>query len=96
MGFSGIGLWEIIFILVVALVIWGPNKLPEIARTLGKAVHVLKKASFDLTTAVTREIEEPQKTPSSPQQKTKTTEPSSDTSKIAGTGTGKASSSKNE
>jgi len=96
MGFSGIGLWEIIFILVVALVIWGPNKLPEIARTLGKAVRVLKKASFDLTAAVTKEIEEPQKTSSSPKQTPKTTEPPSDTSKTAGTGTGKAGSSKNE
>ena len=96
MGFSGIGLWEIIFILVIALIIWGPNKLPEIARTLGKAVRVLKKASFDLTAAVTREIEEPQKTPSPTRQKPKTTEPPSDTSKTAGTGPGKASNSKNE
>ncbi len=96
MGFSGIGMWEIIFVLVIALIIWGPNKLPEIARTLGKAVRVLKKASFDLTAAVTREIEEPLKTPSATQQNPKTTEPPSDISKTTGAGTGKASSSKDE
>ena len=57
MGFLGIGSWEILLILVLALIIWGPGKLPEIARTLGKTVRALKKASFDLTTAVTKEIE---------------------------------------
>jgi len=57
MGFFGIGSWEILLILVVALIIWGPGKLPEIARTLGKTVRALKKASFDITTAVTKEIE---------------------------------------
>ena len=66
MGFFGIGSWEILLVLVVALIIWGPGKLPEIARTLGKTVRALKKASFDLTTAVTREIEENKPTPPPP------------------------------
>lgn len=57
MGFFGIGTWEILLILVLALIIWGPGKLPEIARTLGRTVRALKKATFDLTTAVTKEIE---------------------------------------
>ena len=82
MGFSSIGLWEIGFILIIALIIWGPNKLPEIARTLGKAVRTLKKASFDLTTAVTREIE-PEKTLPPPQQNTKATEAPSEPKKTA-------------
>ena len=58
MGFSGIGIWEILLILIVALVVLGPRRLPEIARTLGKAVRTIKKASADLTTTVTRELEE--------------------------------------
>ena len=66
MGFFGIGSWEILLVLVVALVIFGPGKLPEIARTLGKTVRALKKASFDLTTAVTKEIEENNPTPPPP------------------------------
>ena len=57
MGFFGIGTWEVLLILVLALIIWGPGKLPEIARTLGKAVRALRKASFDLTNAVTKEVE---------------------------------------
>ena len=57
MGLS-IGGWEILLILIIALIIWGPDKLPEIARTIGKVVRTLRKASFDLTNVVTREIEE--------------------------------------
>jgi len=57
MGFFGIGTWEILLILVLALIVWGPGKLPEIARTMGKTVRALRKASFDLTNAVTKEIE---------------------------------------
>ena len=82
MGFSSIGLWEIGFILIIALIIWGPNKLPEIARTLGKAVRALKKASFDLTTAVTKEIESENTLPP-PQQNTKTAEAPSEPKKTA-------------
>ena len=66
MDFLGIGGWEILLILVIAMIIWGPNKLPEIARTLGKIVRALRKASFDITTAVTKEIESTEKTPPSP------------------------------
>ena len=64
MGVFGIGTGEILLILVVALIIWGPRKLPEIAKTLGKTVRALRKATFDLTTAVTKEIEDNDRTPS--------------------------------
>ena len=53
----GVGVWEVLLILMIALIIWGPGKLPEIARTLGRVSSTLKKASFDLTSTVTREIE---------------------------------------
>ena len=66
MGFFGIGGWEILLVLVVALIIWGPRRLPEIARTLGKIVRTLRKASFDLTSTVTKEIEGIENNPSSP------------------------------
>jgi len=48
---------EILLILVVALIIWGPGRIPEIARTLGKIVRTLRKATFDLTTVVTKELD---------------------------------------
>jgi sec-independent protein translocase protein TatA len=49
MGFLGIGMGEILFILVIALMIFGPGKLPEIARTLGRFVREFKKHSSALT-----------------------------------------------
>ena len=57
MGLFGIGAGEVLLILVLALIAWGPGKLPEIARTMGKTVRALRKASFDLTSAVTKEID---------------------------------------
>jgi Tat protein translocase TatB subunit len=56
MNFFGMGFLEILLILVIALIIFGPGKLPEIARMMGRAVRTLRKATFDLTTAVTKEL----------------------------------------
>lgn len=44
----GIGMQEIIIILVVALIIIGPKKLPELARALGRAIGEFRKAADDL------------------------------------------------
>ena len=56
MDFLGMGLGEILLILIIALIIWGPGKLPDIARTLGRTVRALRKATADFTTAVTTEL----------------------------------------
>lgn len=61
MEFFGMGTMEILLILVVALVIFGPGRIVEIGRTLGRIARALKKASFDLTAAVTKELESEQK-----------------------------------
>jgi len=63
MGFLGIGSWEILLIIILALIILGPSKLTGFARTLGKTVRAIRKYSTDLTTAVTREIEATEKEP---------------------------------
>ncbi len=65
MDFFGIGTGELLLILVVALIIWGPGKLPEIARTMGRTVRALKKVTFDLTAEVTKEIDKEEKDRSS-------------------------------
>ncbi len=45
-----IGFGELILILVIALVIFGPGKLPSVGSAIGKAINEFKKASRDLTT----------------------------------------------
>ena len=57
MDFFGIGLGEVLLILALALIIWGPKRLPEIARTLGKTMRSLRKATNDFTSQVTRDID---------------------------------------
>jgi sec-independent protein translocase protein TatB len=57
MGFLDIGMAEILLILIVALIIWGPRRIPEIAKTLGRMMHNLRKATTDLTREVTKEID---------------------------------------
>ena len=44
----GIGMPELIVILVVALVVLGPKRLPEVARSLGKAMAELRKQTTDI------------------------------------------------
>ncbi len=63
MDFFGIGMGEILLILVIALIVWGPGRIVEIGRTLGKIVRTLRKASSDLTAQVTKELEKEEKDP---------------------------------
>ena len=69
MGFSGIGIWEIILIIVVILLVLGPHRLPEIGRTLGRAFRNIKKASSDISTNISKELEETKNQLSSPSTK---------------------------
>lgn len=48
-------------ILLVAIIVIGPNKIAEFGKTLGNVSRNLKKASSDFTTSITREIEEEEK-----------------------------------
>ena len=58
MDIFGMGLGELILVIIVAIIIWGPGKIPEIARTVGKAVNTLKHAGSDLTAQITKELDE--------------------------------------
>lgn len=66
MDFFGIGSAEVLLILVVALIIWGPGRIVDIGRTLGKTVRTIRKATFDLTSEVTKELDLAQKDHRSP------------------------------
>lgn len=43
-----IGLWEIILVLAVALIIFGPAKLPELGRSIGNGLKEFRKATREL------------------------------------------------
>ncbi|HEX9982065.1 MAG TPA: twin-arginine translocase TatA/TatE family subunit [Thermoanaerobaculia bacterium] len=54
--FGSLGVPELILIMVVALIVFGPRKLPEIGRTLGKALGEFRKATDDLKNTIEREV----------------------------------------
>src|ERR671932_296281 len=54
--FGPLGLPELILIFNVALIVFGPRKLPEIGKTLGKALGEFKKASDELKNTIEREV----------------------------------------
>ncbi|WP_226641435.1 twin-arginine translocase TatA/TatE family subunit [Mesobacillus subterraneus] len=55
---SNIGFPGLILILVIALIIFGPNKLPEIGRAVGKSMKEFKNATNGLTDDIKKEISE--------------------------------------
>lgn len=58
MNIFGIGLPEMVVIMVVALLIFGPKKLPEIGRSLGKGIRSFQDASKEFETEFKREAEQ--------------------------------------
>ena len=51
-----LGVQEMIVIFVLALVLFGPKKLPELGRTIGKAISEFRRASSDLKASFEREM----------------------------------------
>ena len=54
--FGSIGMPELIIILVIALIIFGPRKLPELGKSLGRSINEFKRASADLQNTLEQEI----------------------------------------
>lgn len=59
----GIGMQEMLVIFVIALLVFGPKRLPELARTLGRSLAEFRRASADLRAAV---LETPPPRPRTP------------------------------
>lgn len=59
--FGSIGMPELILIFIVALLVFGPKKLPELGKSLGRGLAEFKKASEDLKKTIEDEIEQSKK-----------------------------------
>ena len=55
--FFDFGSGEILLILLVAFLIFGPDKIPELARNIGKFINDIKRASEDIKTEISREAD---------------------------------------
>jgi TatA/E family protein of Tat protein translocase len=62
----GIGMQELIVILVVALLVFGPSRLPELARSLGRGLAEFRRASSDLRQSLMDATEEARIDPPKP------------------------------
>ncbi len=58
MDFTGVGFWEVIVIMVIAVLAVGPRRLPEIARKLGQMTNKFRMTATELTRSITAEVEE--------------------------------------
>ena len=56
MNILGVGPAELLLIFVIALIVLGPGKLPELARTLGKALRELRRMSLEVTAEFAKEL----------------------------------------
>ena len=54
--FGSLGMGELIIILTVALIVFGPRKLPELGRSLGKSLQEFKRASNELKHTLEEEV----------------------------------------
>ncbi len=81
--FGSIGMPELIVIFVIALIIFGPRKLPELGRSLGRSINEFKRASNELKNTLEEEIrvdeQRVQAKPAQPAATTAATAPVADT-----------------
>jgi TatA/E family protein of Tat protein translocase len=54
--FGSLGFPELLLIFVVILIVFGPRRIPEIGRTLGKAMGEFRRATDDLKGSIEREV----------------------------------------
>jgi len=68
MAFLGgsIGGWELLVVAVVVLILFGPKRIPEIAKTIGKVTAQLRGAAQDFRDQISRAADETQETPPPP------------------------------
>jgi len=62
----GLGIWEIALIAVVALLVLGPDKLPDAARSLGKALRDFRRAGDDIKREIIGDMDAPARPATNP------------------------------
>ncbi len=55
--FGSIGGFEVLVLAAIGLLVFGPRRLPEIGRTLGRAMAEFRKAALEVRTSIEREIQ---------------------------------------
>jgi len=74
--FGSLGFPELLVIFVIALIVFGPRKLPELGRSLGRSINEFKRASNELRSTLDDEIR-------AEERKTAITAPASETAQAA-------------
>ncbi|ABB16031.1 MULTISPECIES: twin-arginine translocase TatA/TatE family subunit [Carboxydothermus] len=54
--FGNFGFQELVVVLIIALIIFGPSKLPELGRALGRGIREFKKATTEIEESITKEV----------------------------------------
>ncbi|MDI6799608.1 MAG: twin-arginine translocase TatA/TatE family subunit [Actinomycetota bacterium] len=52
----GLGMTEVLFILLIALIIFGPRRLPELGRSMGKFIREFKRAAYQIENQIKMEF----------------------------------------
>lgn len=60
-GPGKLGLGELLLIFTIALVIFGPSKLPELGRSMGEAINQFKNASKEITDEINKPLDDKDK-----------------------------------
>ncbi len=91
--FGPVGMPELVIILVIALIVFGPRKLPDLGRSLGRSLSEFKRASSELRSTLEDEIrveekqEQPRSTSTDTTASTSTTSETKTTSESAASDT---------
>lgn len=82
---SSIGFWEILIVVVIALLVFGPKKLPELGSSIGRSINGFKRGLRETTEDVQAAVREDVAPPAGPASGAVTTEAAPETGRTATT-----------